>query len=99
MLKLIRLYIDSVLLGLAAAIVFLVLLVVLDVGSLRLLVLGSPDGLASMAAIVIFFGGLFSSVQFAVAILRLEVAQDRAIEYRRRHGWGNSPRDRKDRDR
>ena len=43
--KLIRLYIDSVLVGVAAAIVFLVLLVVFDVGSLRRLVLGSPDGL------------------------------------------------------
>lgn len=97
--KLIRLYIDSVLVGVAAAIVFLVLLVVFDVGSLRRLVLGSPDGLTAIAMIVAFFGGLFSSVQFAVAVMRLAVAEDRAIEHRRRHGWGNSPRDRKNRDR
>jgi hypothetical protein len=97
--KLIRLYIDSVLVGLAAAIVFLVLLVLFDVGNLQRLVLGSPDGLAAVGMSVAFLGGLFSSVQFAVAVMRLAVAQDRAIEHRRRHGWGNSPRDRKDRDR
>lgn len=97
--KLIRLYIDSVLVGLAAAIVFMVLLVVLDVGSLRRLILGTPDGWTAIVMIVTFFGGLFSSVQFGVAVMRLAVAEDRAIDHHRRHGSGQSARDLRDRDR
>ena len=92
--KLIRLYIDSVLVGVAAAIGFTVGLVVLDVGQLGRLVLGSPDGITALVMMVAFFGGLFSSVQFAVAVMRIELAEDRAAEHRRRHGHGRSPRDR-----
>lgn len=92
--KLIRLYIDSVLVGLAMAIVFAVLLVLLDIGHLRRLVLGSADGYLAIGMVIAFFGGLFSSVQFAIAIMRQAVAEDRAIERRRQTGWGRSPRDR-----
>lgn len=81
--KLIRLYIDSLLVGLAVAIVFMVLLVVLDVGSIGRLVLGSPDGLTAIAMIVTFFGGLFSSVQLAVAMTGIPSADSQAASRRR----------------
>lgn len=81
--KLIRLYIDSVLVGLVAAIAFLVLLVVFDVASLGRLVLSSPDGMTAVAMIVTFFGGLFSSVQFAVAVMRLPAADEQTADRRR----------------
>ncbi len=42
--RLIRLYIDSVLVGVALAIGFMSLLVLLDVAQLRRLILGSDDG-------------------------------------------------------
>lgn len=93
--KLIRLYIDSILVGFALAIGFMALLVVLNVAHLRHLILGVPDGYMAALMVVIFFGGLFSSVQFAVRVVLLEVAEDRAVQHRKRNGWGRSPRDRR----
>lgn len=55
--KLIRLYIDSVLVGLALAIGFMALLVLLNVAQLRHLILGVEDGYLAAALVVIFFGG------------------------------------------
>jgi len=98
MTKLIRLYIDSILVGLALAVGFMALLVLLDVAQLRRLVLGSDDGHVAALLIVVFFGGLFSSVQFAVRVVLLDVAHDREVAHRKRHGWGRSPRDRRDRE-
>jgi len=94
--RLIRLYIDSVLVGVALAIGFMSLLILLDVAQLRRLILGSDDGHVAALMIIVFFGGLFSSVQFAVRVVMLEVADDRAVAHRKRHGWGRSPRDRRD---
>lgn len=93
--KLIRVYFDSVLVGLALAIVFMVGLVLADIAGVGRLVLSSPDGDRAMVLIVVFFAGLFSSIQFAIAVVRMELAEDRAIERRKREGWGRSPRDRK----
>lgn len=95
--KLIRLYIDSVLVGLALAIGFMALLVLLNVAHLRQLILGVEDGYLAAAMIVVFFGGLFSSVQFAVRVVMLDVEEDRRIAHRKRDGWGRSPGDRRDR--
>jgi len=95
MLTLIRLYIDSVLVGLALAIPFMVLLVLTDIAGMRQVALTSPEGSRAMMRIVVFFGGLFSCIQFAVTLVRRELAEDRAIERRKREGWGRSPRDRK----
>lgn len=95
--KLIRLYIDSVLVGLALAIGFMALLVLLNVAQLRHLILGVEDGYLAAALVVIFFGGLFSSVQFAVRVVMLAVEEDRAVARRKQNGWGRSPRDRRDR--
>lgn len=96
--KLIRLYIDSILVGLALAIGFMALLVLLNVAHLQRLVLGSDDGYIAALMIVVFFGGLFSSVQFAVRVVMLDVAHDREVAHRKRHGWGRSRRDRRDGD-
>lgn len=96
--KLIRLYIDSVLVGLALAIGFMVALVLFDIANLQGLVLGVEDGYLAAAMVVVFFGGLFSSVQFAVRVVLLDVEEDRAIARRKRNGWGRSPRDRRDRE-
>lgn len=99
--KLIRLYCDSVLVGLVAAIVFLVGLVCLDVAGLRDAVLGdgglAGHGRVVAGLIVVFAGGVFSSFTFAIRVVMLEVAEDRRIAHRKRHGWGRSPRDRRDR--
>lgn len=98
--KLIRLYFDSVLLGLAAAIAFTVALVLMDFAGLRGTVLGdrlARDGLVAAGLVVIFAGGVFSSLCFAVRVVQMELAEDRRIAHRKRHGWGRSPRDRRDR--
>lgn len=94
--KLIRLYIDSVLVGLALAVAFMAVLVVLDIAHLQRLVLRAEGGFLAAGMVVLFFGGLFSSVQFAVRVVLLDVAEDRAVDHRRRHGRGRSPRDRRD---
>jgi len=92
--KLIRLYLDSLLVGLALAIVLLCALAVTDIGGVGRRVLSAPDGPAAMTSILVFAAGLFSSILFAIAVVRHELAEDRAVERRRRTGWGRSPRDR-----
>lgn len=67
--KLVRLYIDSVLVGLLLAIAFVVMLVLLDVAQIGRLVLTAEDGLLAAGIMVLFFGGLFASVQFALRVV------------------------------
>lgn len=69
--KLIRLYIQSVLIGFALSAMFLVLLIWADVAGLQHLVLQTASG--GIAAVVLFVmnGIIFSAVQFAIAIMRL----------------------------
>lgn len=97
--RILRLYVDCVLLGLAVGIGVLATLVTLDVADLRQAIFGAADGLFAAAAVVLFCGGVFSSVRFAVGVVLLEVGEDRAIAWRKRNGWGRSPRDRTARDR
>ncbi|WGV16503.1 hypothetical protein [Fuscovulum ytuae] len=73
--KLIRLYIDSVLLGFALGIGFVLLLVILDVAQIGRLVLTGRDGLLAAGMMAVFFGGLFASVQFALRVVTIG-AQD-----------------------
>lgn len=70
--KLIRLYIDSALLGLVAAISFVCLLVLLNIGQLGTLVLGNGIGWVALIMLVVFFGTLFGGVHFAweIALMR-----------------------------
>lgn len=67
--KLVRLYVDSVLVGLLLAIAFVVMLVLLDVAQIGRLVLTAEDGLLAAGIMVLFFGGLFASVQFALRVV------------------------------
>jgi len=66
---LIRLYIDSVLVGLLLAIGFVLLLVLLDVAQIGRLVLTAEEGLLAAGIMVLFFGGLFAAVQFALRVM------------------------------
>lgn len=70
--KLIRLYIDSVLVGFALAIGFVLLLVLLDIAQIGRLVLTGRDGLLAVGMMTVFFGGLFASVQFALRVVTLD---------------------------
>lgn len=97
MVKIIRLYADSVLVGLAWGIGCTVLLVIVNIAGLRDLVLVAPDGWQMAGLVALFAAGVISSVQFAVRIVQMELAEDRAVAWRKRNGWGRSPRDRKDR--
>lgn len=80
--QLIRLYIDSLLLGFALALGFVTLLVGLDVAHLRHLVLGVEDGHVAAAMGVVFFGGLFASVQVAFRVVFMESAAKHAVRLR-----------------
>lgn len=69
--RLVRLYVISVLIGLLLSILFTVLLLALDVGSLRHLVLGSPAGWLAGLMLVIFNTIVFAGVQFGIAVMAL----------------------------
>lgn len=69
--KLVRLYIDTALIGLALGIVFVCALVALDVANLGSLVLSGGVHWPVVALMVVSFGTLFGGVQFAIAIMRL----------------------------
>lgn len=69
--RLVRLYILSVLIGIVLALVFTGLLVWLDVGGLRRLLLGSPSGWLGLGLLVFFNSIVFAGVQFGIAVMRL----------------------------
>jgi len=69
--KLIRLYIQSIVIGFALAVVFLGGLMWMDVAGLRGLIFGSSSGLVAAAMMIVFNGIVFSGVQFAIAVMRL----------------------------
>ena len=76
--KLVRLYIRNVLAGFALAAVFTGLLIWLDVGGLRHLILGTPDGPLAAVLLVVFNGIVFAGVQFGIAVMRLAEPRDGA---------------------
>ena len=69
--RLVRLYIVSVALGFALSLLFVTLLLVLDVGGLRHLVLGSWSGWLGGLMLVVFNTIVFAGVQFGIAVMRL----------------------------
>lgn len=73
--KLVRLYITSVAIGFALAVLFVAALIAMDVAGLRHLILGSDMGWVAGAMMVMFNGVVFAGVQFAIAVMRL--ADDR----------------------
>jgi hypothetical protein len=74
--KLIHLYISSIAVGFALAVVFVVSLVALDVAGLRHLILGSDMGWVAAAMMVMFNGVVFSAVQFAIRIMGMAERDD-----------------------
>ena len=67
--QLVRLYIRNVLFGAGLAAVFVGLLLGLNVGNLRHLILGSDIGYIALALLFIFNTVVFSGVQFAIAVM------------------------------
>lgn len=69
--KLIRLYIQSVLIGFGLSAAFAALLVWRDIGGLGRLILGSDQGYIALAMLVICNGVIFSGVQFALRVMAM----------------------------
>ena len=69
--KLIALYIRSIAIGFALALVFLGGVLALDIAGLRGLIFGSSMGMVAAAMLVVFNGIVFSGVQFAIAVMKL----------------------------
>lgn len=67
--QLVRLYLISIAIGFALAIVFTALLLVLDVAGLRHLTAATRGGWLAVAMLVMFHTVLFSGVQFAIHIM------------------------------
>ncbi|WP_128514017.1 hypothetical protein [Tabrizicola thermarum] len=74
--KLVRLYIESVLLGFLISAAFTVGLLWLDVAGLGHLVLGSSIGWVAAVMLVVFNGIVFAAVQFAFRIMGMAEAED-----------------------
>ncbi len=69
--RIVTLYIRSVALGFAMAVLFVALLLWQDVAGLRGLIAGSPQGWVAFAMLVMFNGVVFSGVQFGIAVMRI----------------------------
>ncbi len=69
--KLIRLYIQSIAIGFALSATFTGVMVWQDVAHLGHLILGSTMGWVAVAMMVMFFGVLFSGVQFGIRIMMM----------------------------
>lgn len=74
--KLVRLYIQSIAVGLALSVIFLVALIALDIGGLGGLILGSSTGYVAAAMLIVFNGVIFSGAQFAYVIMRMADPED-----------------------
>ena len=69
--KLVRLYIQSIAVGLALSVLFLGALLWLDIGGLGGLILGSSTGFVAAAMLIVFNGVIFAGAQFAYVIMRM----------------------------
>lgn len=74
--KLIRLYIQSIVVGFALSVAFVAALVVMDVAGLQGLILGSSMGMVAAAMLVVFNGIIFAGAQFAYVIMRMADCDD-----------------------
>lgn len=74
--KLVRLYIQSVVIGFGLSVVFLGGLIWMDVAGLRGLIFGSSSGYLAALMLVMFNGVFFGGVQFAIAVMRLAEPDD-----------------------
>lgn len=74
--KLIKLYIQQVLIGFGLSGVFTAILIYFNVANLQHLVFGSSDGLLGLFLIFFFNGLLFAAVQFGIRIMRMGYEND-----------------------
>lgn len=74
--KLIRLYIQQVLIGFGLSALFTVILIYFNIGNLQRLVFGSGDGLLGLFLIFFFNGLVFAGVQFAIRIMGMGQEDD-----------------------
>lgn len=74
--KLVRLYIRHVFIGFALSAIFVSLLLWQNVGNLVHLIFTSDIGWIALVMMVVFNGIVFSGVQFAIAIMRMEGNND-----------------------
>ncbi len=74
--KLIRLYIQQVLIGFFAAAVLVALLLWFNVANLWTLVSHSDIGLMAVGLLWLFNGIVFGAVQFGIAIMRMAAPED-----------------------
>ena len=74
--KLIKLYIQQVIIGFGLSAAFTAILVYFDIANLQRLLLGSSDGLLGLFLIFFFNGLVFAGVQFAIRIMRMGYEDD-----------------------
>lgn len=74
--KLVKLYIQQVLIGFGLSAIFTAILIYFNVANLQRLVFGSNDGLLGLFLIFFFNGLVFAGVQFAIRIMRMGYEDD-----------------------
>ncbi len=74
--RLVKLYIQQVMIGFVLSAVFTGILVWFDVAGLQRLLLGSSDGMLGLFLIFFFNGLVFAGVQFAIRIMRMGHEKD-----------------------
>lgn len=81
--RLVRLYIRQVLIGFALSAAFVALLLWANVGNLWHLISTSDMGAVAVIMLFMFNGIIFSGVQFAISIMRMEQKDDTPTRGRR----------------
>ncbi len=74
--KLVKVYIQQVLIGFGLSAVFTVILLYFNVANLQRLLLGSSDGYLGLFLMFFFNGLVFAGVQFAIRIMRMGYEDD-----------------------
>lgn len=74
--RLVRLYIRNVLTGFGLSALFVFALLYTNVGNLRHLISNSDMGWVALVMLFTFNGIVFSGVQFAIVIMRMEARDD-----------------------
>lgn len=75
--KLIKLYIVNVAIGFGLAALFEALVLALDIGGLRHLILGTSSGWVAGVMLFVSTGIVFAGVQFGIAVMGLAERDDR----------------------
>ncbi len=74
--KLVKVYIQQVLIGFGLSAIFTGILIYFDIGNLQRLLFGSSDGLLGLFLVFFFNGLVFAGVQFAIRIMRMGYEED-----------------------